>query len=287
MHGKFLYVILLAAVLGSVGVAGAAKRNKDSGRATEIFTKGVNLKKEGEFEKAVSEFQKVTNMYPESDLADDALFNMGECFEKLSETYSKDAWGWSSEKLKRDKPEKMEVGRGERLWDLRVYIDKYVTDLNRKYRAEVFSHPPLRLSIVYTNYHYRTLLEEYPDSEFSDRAELKVIQGELVGPASEVFTKVEGWLQKYPESDLRPEAWLLLARVYEDAWSWENYRYSVSGGASGDKTVAESYRGKGLRTYKFIINAYPGSEYSKIAEEEYKRLFRREKDSITYGIMFE
>jgi len=51
--------------------------------------------------------------------------------------------------------------------------------------------------------------------------------------------------------------------------------------------VAESYREKGLRTYKFVMKAYPGSRYSRAAEEEYRRLFRREKDNVTYGIIFE
>jgi len=219
MCGKFLFIILSATVLLSAGVADARKLEPSDGRAAEIFMKGIELKGEGKLEGAVSEFQKVANMYPDSELADDALFNMGECFEKLAEIYSEEAWNWSSEKLKRDRPERMDAGRGERLWDLKSYIDNYVRDLNRKYRAEVFSHPPLRLSIVYTNYHYRILLEKYPDSEYSDRAEFKVIQGELVGPASEVFAKVEAWLQKYPESDIRPEAWLLLARLYEAPFS--------------------------------------------------------------------
>lgn len=51
----------------------------------KLFTEALNLAKEEFYLDAISKFNVLINEYPNSDLADDALFNIGLCYFKMKQ----------------------------------------------------------------------------------------------------------------------------------------------------------------------------------------------------------
>lgn len=193
MKQRLAVLIALLVLVTSIGYT----NNLDSD-ARKMFEAGKELFNNKEYIEAIEEFQKVTNQYPKSEWADDALFMIGKSSEEIG------AYCVSEYQFRRY-PEEY-----TKRYDMPKYKKymKYIKEHHIDYR---YFEPGGEYE--YLGSAYKKLEQEYPESELADDAHYQIIGMKMVGDweggpeelalALELY---EPFFKKYPESEYIKEA---------------------------------------------------------------------------------
>lgn len=166
-------------------------------------------------------------------------------------------------------------------------MQSYAETMNSKYGAGSFEYNPSLVTIKYTGVHFGSAGLEAGGSEVAAEAAYNRLGKELVGSPSEVLSRINGFLEKYPKGEWNRKGQLLLARINEDIWwvhrnwAWLLYNWDMS----QDELIVrgEKYRQTAMEAFKKV----KGGPEGKAAKKELNMLLKYKSDGKMYGIVNE
>jgi hypothetical protein len=129
-------------------------------------------------------------------------------------------------------------------------------------------------ALQYDGSHYRTILEQHPDSPIADEAAYRLITWEedyrgRPEPVARELASLEQVLERYPETSLRYE--ILYKMAYRCHVLHELYAFSLRSGVR-DRERAEQYRTKALYLYRLALGSPRHTVYTARAWEGMRAL---------------
>ncbi|HSA60117.1 MAG TPA: hypothetical protein VLJ37_10585 [bacterium] len=167
-----------------------------------------------------------------------------------------------------------------------------VADLNRRYGEGSFSYHGDQVQFTYNGTHFKKVLDEFPGSPYEGEASLALLRGGALVSDDPNYgiNKVIGWLDKYPSSNVRSKALLLLGRLYADAFvTFKSGGFIVVNGRVDPGRISmerSKYQAKGLEAFQEVFQKYGSSPEAGPARKEYDLLKNGQDDGIFYGVSY-
>jgi len=201
------------------------------------------------YEEVIEKYLQFKEKFPESPYCDVVLLKLGEAFEGLVE---------------KDYRQLVEDGQPEEAVR-KKFLDRY-----GHYQCWLEKPGGIRYNLI----HYKEMMEKFPDSNYADEAAYHLIplasdyKGLPDGPLKEIKS-LEGVLQEYPTSSLRPQIYYQIA--YRLHILYEIYAFSSRIDLK-DEVEAEEYRKKAFYFYRLVLKQPEQSKFSRFAWEGLKKL---------------
>jgi hypothetical protein len=201
------------------------------------------------YEEAIKKCFLFKKNFPESPFNDVVILKLGEAFEGL---------------LEKDYRQLVEDGQPEEL-ARKSFLDKY-----GHYQCWLENPEGIQYNLI----HYKEMMEEFPDSPYADEAAYHLIplaseyKDLPDGPLKEI-KNLEGILNEYPTSSLRPQIYYQIA--YRLHILHEIYAYSPRRDLRNE-VEAEQYREKAFYFYRLVLKQPEQSKFSRFAWEGLKKL---------------
>ncbi len=237
---------------------------------------GDNLFKAGNYKEAAKWYQGYASTQAKGDKEKAlALGKVGQCLEKLSEGYSTDAEQrcyWKSH-----------AGQS--------CMENYVRQLNAEWGEGAFEYVANLNIIKYAGSHYRQIAAGSSDEMVVCEADYNTLSRNLLGQPDEVLTRVDAFMQKYPDGSCYRKGLLLKARLNEDLWyihlKWSFVLYNWRLSEEELIVRSEKYRTEAVRLYEEIISKYKRTPEAEAAKKELKLVRQHKTDGKLYGIINE
>ncbi len=201
------------------------------------------------YEEAIKKCLQFKENFPESPFCDVVILKLGEAFEGLVE---------------KDYRQLVEDGQPEEVVR-KKFLDRY-----GHYQCWLEKPGGIQYNLI----HYKEMMEKFPDSHYADEAAYHLIplvsdyKGLPDGPLREVKS-LEGVLQEYPTTSLRPQIYYQIA--YRLHILYEIYAFSPRVDLRNE-VEARRYRKKAFYFYRLVLQQPEQSKFSRFAWEGLKKL---------------
>lgn len=244
--------------------------------AKNKLEEGDSLFNAGSYKEAAKWYQNFANTQAKGDKEKaEALTKVGQCLEKLSDGYSTDA-------------------EQRCYWKSRAgtaCMENYVRQLNAEWGEGAFEYVANLNIIKYAGSHYRQISAGSSDTDVVCEADYNTLTKNLLGQPDEVLSRVDAFMQKYPDGSCYRKGLLLKARLNEDLWyihlKWSFVLYNWR--LSDEELIvrSEKYRIEAVRLFEELVSKFGRTPEGKIAGKELKLAKQHKTDGRLYGIINE
>jgi hypothetical protein len=247
--------------------------------AKALIKEGDDLLERRAYAKAATRYYQAYEINPKDKKADYALYKTGLTLDEMASHLYEEA----------DKVCYLNKRREDA--NPQCFKD-FIKPYNQRFGEGTYYYWDDRILIFYSGNHFEKLLNEFPKSSYRAEASFKMFRGKdmFEGSPKKIIGRVESWIKGNKKNQLLPEAWLLLGRLYSDAWwVYAKHHFITEGGYArleGIPEKAARNRGKGLAAFRKVFEKYEKSKEAPIARREFEILKNNKNDGVMYGISY-